>query len=144
MLFRQLLIAQSRKLAVQINIKSVAVVSLGGIVGSLARWGTSLLFVDRGFPWATLLVNYLGSAILMTLLLYVRHHKSAKWWWRPALGTGFCGGFTTYSAFALKMDQYFQSHNYGSALSYATASLLGTYLIVLVTHEALKNKWVKP
>jgi CrcB protein len=131
-------------LAETINPKSVAVVALGGIIGSLSRWGVSLGIQDHGFPWATLLVNYVGSAILMTLLLYVRHHKSPQWWWRPALGAGFCGGFTTYSAFALKMDQYFQAHNYSSALTYALASLLGTYIIVLVTHEALKNRWVKP
>ena len=124
--------------------KKVAVVSIGGIIGSLSRWGISLLIVDKGFPWATLLVNYIGSAILMALFLFLRHHKDPKWWWRPALGAGFCGGFTTYSAFALKMDEYFQAHNYGSALTYALASLIGTYIIVLVTHEALKNKWVNP
>ena len=110
----------------------------------MTRWVISLVIVEHTFPWATLLVNYVGSALLMALLLYVRHHKEPRWWWRPALGAGFCGGFTTYSAFALKMDQYFKAHNYGSAITYSLASLLGTYLVVLVTHESLKNHWVKP
>lgn len=134
----------SKRSAETINTKNVFVVALGGIVGSLSRWGVSLAIKDHGFPVATLLVNYIGSAILMTIVLYVRHHKNPKWWWRPALGAGFCGGFTTYSAFALKMDEYFRAHNYGSALTYAVVSLIGTYIIVLVTHEALKNRWVKP
>ena len=127
-----------------INLKNILVVSAGGIIGSQTRWVFSRLIVNDGFPWATLTVNYLGSAILMTLLMYLRHHKNPRWWWRPGLGAGFCGGFTTYSAFAVKMDQYFQAHNYGSALSYAIASLLGTYIVVFVVHEALKNKWVNP
>ena len=122
--------------------KKVAVVALGGIAGSLARWVISLAMDEKGFPWATLTVNYIGSVILITVLLYAKHHKDKRWWWRPALGSGFCGGFTTYSTFALKVDRYFAVHDYTSALSYAAASLIGTYILVLITHELLKKKLV--
>ena len=121
-------------------LKTILVVSLGGIVGSLARWAISLAIVDHGFPWATLLVNYSGSVILMTLLLYVRHHKSPKWWWRPAIGAGFCGGFT---AFSLKIEQYFNDGKVSSALIYALASLVGTYILVFATNEFFKTGWSK-
>ena len=117
--------------------------AFGGIVGSLSRWAVSLGIVDHGFPWATLLVNYLGSVILMALLLYVKHHKSPRWWWRPALGAGFCGGFTTYSAFALKVDQYIAHNNFAAAMEYTLASILGTYILVYATNEFYKVRILK-
>ena len=121
----------------------IAFVASGGVIGSLARWLVSLGIVDHGFPWATLLVNYVGSVILTALVLYAKHHKSHKWWWRPAIGTGFCGGFTTYSAFALKIDQYLSNGNIHSVLTYSLASLVGTYILVFATNEMLHTKWVR-
>ena len=53
----------------------IAFVAGGGVIGSLARWLVSLGIVDHGFPWATLLVNYVGSIILTALVLYAKHHK---------------------------------------------------------------------
>lgn len=103
----------------------------------------SLLIVDHGFPWATLLVNYIGSVLLTVIVLYVRQHNDPRWWWRPALGTGFCGGFTTYSAFAVKIDQYLNDHNYHSIIEYALASLIGTFILVFATSEFLDNRWAK-
>ena len=120
----------------------IAFVATGGVIGSLARWLVSLGIVDHGFPWATLLVNYVGSVILTALVLYSKHHKSHKWWWRPAIGTGFCGGFTTYSAFALKIDQYLSDGNIHSVLAYSLASIVGTYILVFATNEILHTKWV--
>lgn len=125
------------------ELNKLAVVSLGGIIGSLSRWGMSLLIVDHGFPWATLLVNYIGSVLLTVIVLYVRQHNDPRWWWRPALGTGFCGGFTTYSAFAVKIDQYLNDHNYHSIIEYALASLIGTFILVFATSEFLDNRWAK-
>ena len=125
------------------ELKKLSVVSLGGIVGSLSRWGISLVIVDPSFPWATLLVNYVGSVLLTIVVLYSKQHESPKWWWRPALGTGFCGGFTTYSAFAVKIDQYINNHDYTSLVTYALASLIGTFILVLATSEVLDRRWSK-
>lgn len=97
----------------------------------------------EGFPWAVLLVNYLGSVILAFLFIYIKLHKSPKWWWRPALGSGFCGGFTTYSAFAVRIDQYFRAGEVNSAITYALASLLGTYVLVFMVNEFFGKKEVR-
>jgi len=125
-----------------LGLKKLAVVSIGGILGSLIRWGISLLILDHGFPWATLLVNYLGSILLM-LLLQISERPTIKlgqtWWWRPALGVGFCGGFTTYSAFALKIDQYLNAHEILAALLYAAASIIGSYLLLSATQKIFRS-----
>jgi CrcB protein len=99
-----------------------------------------LLIVDHGFPWATLIVNYIGSGFLMALVVYVNHHQSPQWWWRPALGAGFCGGFTTYSAFAVKIDQYLNAANYLSAILYVAASIVGTYVVVVSVHKIMTKR----
>ena len=125
------------------ELKTLSVVSLGGIVGSLSRWGVSLLIVDHGFPWATLLVNYIGAVLLTAIVLYIRQHQNPRWWWRPALGTGFCGGFTTYSAFAVKIDQYINAHDYHTIVTYALASIVGTFILVFVANNFLENRFAK-
>jgi len=126
-----------------LELKQLSVVSLGGIVGSLARWVASLLIVDPGFPWATLTVNYLGAVLLTVIVIYTRHHENPQWWWRPALGTGFCGGFTTYSAFAVTLDHDLNAHNYHGLLAYVLASLIGTFILVFATNEFLDKRWAK-
>ena len=125
------------------ELKKLSVVSLGGIAGSLARWAISLLIVDSAFPWATLAVNYIGSVLLTIIIVYSKHHDNPRWWWRPALGTGFCGGFTTYSAFALKIDQEISAHNYHGVTTYALTSIVGTFILVFITYEILDKKLAK-
>ena len=126
-----------------LELKRVGFVALGGIIGSLARWVISLAVPNHLFAWGTLTVNYLGSVILTALVVYVKHHPNPSWWWRPAIGTGFCGGFTTYSAFALKLDQYIGAKNIHSLLEYALASLIGSFILVYVTYETLESRWMK-
>ncbi len=68
-------------------------VALGGAVGAVARFGVALRLPGRR---ATLLVNVLGSAVLGLLV----HRSSSA---VALVGTGFCGAFTTYSAFAVEV-----------------------------------------
>lgn len=116
--------------------RKVLLVAAGGVVGSLARWIFSLGQSEDGFPWMTLSVNLIGSIILAWFLVYSETHPSPKWWWRPLFATGFCGGFTTYSAFAVQVDELTRTGQFGTAVLYIVVSLTASYgVIAYVTRK---------
>jgi len=119
-------------------------VAAGGIAGSLARWLLSLLIPTPhdGFPWATLITNYVGSILLAIVIVFVTHHEAPRWWWRPLFGTGFCGGFTTYSAFALQVDQLINDGRVVIALSYVVASLVGGFAITALVLIQFRRRYL--
>jgi CrcB protein len=120
-----------------VALRNIFVVSIGGIVGSLLRWIISLPFNETDWPYGTLIVNFLGAGILIYALRYFQLHSDPKWWWRPAIASGFCGGFTTYSAFAVQVQGYLELHKYFAAGSYVIISVAGTYLIMTIISRKL-------
>jgi CrcB protein len=71
-------------------------VALGAAVGAPLRHVTGQL-LDCRLPWGTLAVNLVGSAFLGSLL-----GAAVDGYAMALLGTGFCGGLTTYSTFAVQ------------------------------------------
>jgi fluoride exporter len=110
-------------------------VGIGGAVGTLARWGVGQgVPVVGGWPLATFVVNVVGSFVLGLLtehLLRRGPETESSRRWRLALGTGFCGGFTTYSGFAVELDRLVSSGATLVATGYAAASLLAGLVAVL-------------
>jgi CrcB protein len=82
----------------------LALIAVGGVAGSLARAGLAAAtpVAARGWPTATLLCNVLGSLLLAVVLTGQHERYPHVRWVRPLLGTGFCGGFTTFSTFAVE------------------------------------------
>ena len=86
-------------------------VMLGGALGSGLRYGVTLLTGLTGsfssHNWvATLIVNVVGSFLIGYLSAYAHGHCPSSRWFRPFFIVGLCGGFTTFSTFA--MDLYGQ------------------------------------
>ncbi len=103
----------------------VLLVMLGGALGSLMRYGVGLqcaLWFGSGFPVGTLIINILGSLLLGVLLFGPFAHQAEA---RLFLGTGFCGGFTTFSTFSVETLTLIRQENYGLALIYMAGSLAG-------------------
>jgi fluoride exporter len=78
-------------------------VALGAAVGAPARWWVDQHVRRRAggdFPWGTLLINVSGSLVLGVLLGATARRPDAAL--VALVGTGFCGGFTTFSAFGFE------------------------------------------
>jgi CrcB protein len=83
----------------------IAVVAAGGAVGTAAREAVSLAVPPAGaLPVAILAVNLVGAFVLGVLLEALQRRgpdEGGRRLLRLAAGTGFCGGFTTYSTLAV-------------------------------------------
>lgn len=114
----------------------VLTVVLAGGVGSVARFvvdGLVRTWHESRLPWATLLVNLLGSA----LLGWVVGRASAgqlDHGWLLVLGTGFCGGFTTLSTVSVEVLRMLQQRHVALALAWlgGQALLCGSVVLLLL------------
>jgi fluoride exporter len=110
--------------------RALILVAIGGVVGAGARWGAAeTLPHDAGaFPWATLLVNLLGCALIGWCSRWLR---SRELW--LLLVTGGLGGFTTFSSFAVEVRALTADGNGSLAAAYVVASVAGGIVATRVT-----------
>lgn len=104
-------------------------VALGGALGSVARfWLTGVMTALTGprFPWGTLLINVGGSFVIGLIAGLTLTPDRVGW--HPSvrifLMTGFCGGFTTFSAFSLQALELLRDGETAAAIAYMLASVL--------------------
>jgi|LauGreDrversion4_2_1035121.scaffolds.fasta_scaffold86960_2 CrcB protein len=119
-------------------------VMLGGAVGSGLRYGVGMLLPSSqgGFPWATLAVNVVGSFVLGMLIGSSLTSTPLSRHTTLLLGTGLCGGFTTYSAFAVESVLLAQEGHITIVAVYVVttlacctaAALVGVLVPRMVTH----------
>lgn len=100
-------------------------IGAGGALGAAARYGTALAIpVGWGaYPFATFLVNVVGAVILGGVAALPADWLRAHELTRPAIGTGFCGGLTTFSTMSLEIYERLPGHS-ALAVGYAAISLL--------------------
>lgn len=106
--------------------KPFLLVFLGGGIGSALRYliGKQFTFDSFTFPWATFIVNLIGSFIIGTVFGYilVKHKLSNELF--VFLVAGFCGGFTTFSAFAHESLAFLRAGQTNLFLTYILSSIL--------------------
>ncbi|MCW2577674.1 MAG: Camphor resistance CrcB protein [Modestobacter sp.] len=111
-----------------------AAAALGGVLGALARWGVAQALPSPaagGWPWATLLVNVTGCALIGVLLAVLLARFPGHPWLRPFLASGVLGGYTTFSTFAVDVVRLVDDGAVGTAVAYVAASVVGGLLAVV-------------
>ncbi len=109
---------------------NLLIVMVGGAVGAGARHlvgRASLSLFGPGYPWGTLAVNIVGSLAMGVLAgLLARGLVAGGETTRLLLGVGLLGGFTTFSAFSLDAVLLAERGDWGAALAYILASVIGS------------------
>lgn len=108
-------------------IRTLVLIALGGGIGSIFRYLTSVIvqkYYASIFPLATLITNVLGCFLIGLIVGLLEKNQMTnsdlKWF----LITGFCGGYTTFSAFGYENISLMQSNHSGLAFVYIGVSII--------------------
>ncbi|MBX7109342.1 MAG: fluoride efflux transporter CrcB [Chitinophagales bacterium] len=120
--------------------KLVLIVGVGGFLGTVARFLSQQLVYKLYpvvFPYGTLAVNLTGCFLIGVFYAMAEKNNLLSPEWRLFLTTGFCGGFTTFSAFTYEGVQMMDNKDYLYLGIYAAVSvaagIAATYLGIWLT-----------
>ena len=116
-------------------IKNFLIVGLGGAVGSMLRYAVQKFFQAQtaaAFPTGTLLVNIAGCFLIGILWSFASRSLTWNDEMKLLSMTGFCGGFTTFSAFTLEGIGLLKENKSALFLIYLTTSVVGGLLATFI------------
>lgn len=110
-------------------------VAIGGALGAMARFGLNVFLQrDVEFPWGTLVANLAGCLVMGVIVQLV----AASTWFNEAgvvpdqyrllFAVGFCGSFTTLSAFIMELNTMVQKNELFYSFSYIVVTMVGGFV----------------
>lgn len=122
--------------------RELTAIFVGGALGTLARAALAAVMPPVGpadWPWPTFTVNIVGSFLLGYFTTRLLERLPVSAYRRPALGTGLCGGLTTFSTMQVETLKMLQAHHYGLALEYTAASVIGGLTAISLASAAVRR-----
>lgn len=121
--------------------KALLMVGLGGGAGSILRYLCQkwvYQFYPHPFPWGTFFVNIAGCFLIGVFYSVSEKTSLLTPEWRLLLTTGFCGGFTTFSAFAFENMTLLKSGDISYFILYTVLSVLSGIAAVVAGTALIK------
>lgn len=113
-------------------------VGAGGFIGAVLRYLITLIPLKTEFPLKTLAVNLIGCFVIGIIAQLAQDKLSDNARLILFLKVGICGGFTTFSSFALETDELLHNGRYMAAVLYAAASVFIGIAAVYLGQTAVK------
>lgn len=110
-------------------------VGVGGFLGSIIRYVAAIHFskvIPSAFPFGTFFINVSGSFLIGVIYGLSGRYNWPTTEWRVFLATGFCGGYTTFSAFSYENIKLLESGNYVIFAAYSVASVVAGIFAALI------------
>ncbi len=116
----------------RLDMSEIAAVFVGGAAGTLVRAALAEAFTSSAtsWPWATFAVNVVAAFLLGYFVTRLQERLPMSSYSRPLLGTGLCGGLSTFSTMQIELLNMIDAHAYGLAIGYAAASIFAGYLAI--------------
>jgi CrcB protein len=125
--------------------RELAAVFGGGALGTLARAAFETFAApDPGrWPWPTFVVNIVGAFLLGYFTTRLLERLPVSSYRRPLLGTGLCGGLTTFSTMQVEIIKMLEHHHYGLAIGYIAASIVAGMIALYVATALVRRVRVR-
>lgn len=125
--------------------RALAAIFAGGFIGAVARAELDQLLVSPGAdscPWATFAVNVVGASLLGYFTTRLQEELPLSAYRRPFVGTGLCGGLTTFSTLQVELVAMLNAGHLLLAIGYASASIgAGLAAVALATNLVRADVW---
>ncbi len=125
--------------------RELAAVFVGGALGTVARAVLETLAApDSGrWPWPTFSANIVGAFLLGYFTTRLLERLPVSSYRRPLLGTGLCGGLTTFSTMQVETIKMLEHHHYRLAIGYTAASISAGLVAVYVATVLVRRVRVR-
>jgi fluoride exporter len=125
--------------------REVAAIFAGGAIGTLARAALSAAFPrpPTAWPWPTFAVNIVAAFLLGYFVTRLQERLPLSSYRRPLLGTGLCGGLSTFSTMQVEILKMINAHDWALAAGYATASIAAGFAAIHLATAVVRRVRVR-
>lgn len=125
--------------------RELAAVFAGGALGTLARAALSTLTVPNpaSWPWPTFTVNIVGAFLVGYFTTRLLERLPPSSYRRPLLGTGLCGGLTTFSTMQVETLRMIENGHWRLAATYSIVSIVVGFLAAHVATVLVRRVRVR-
>jgi len=133
--------SSARRALPRVDRREIAAIFAGGALGTLLRAALAEAFRHpaTAWPWPTFTVNIVAAFLLGYFVTRLTERLPLSSYRRPLLGTGLCGGLSTFSTMQVEILEMLGAHAWGLAAGYAAASITVGYAAIYLATAMVRR-----